>query len=78
MGFYPVTPASDVYVLGNPIFEEVKLQLPNNKEFIIKNTEKTKGNIFVKDIFVNGKKWESYELPYKIFTENGRLDFLRD
>ena len=78
LGFYPVTPASDVYVLGNPIFEEVKLQLPNNKEFIIKNTEKTKGNIFVKDIFVNGKKWESYELPYKIFTENGRLDFLRD
>jgi len=40
LGFYPVTPASDVYVLGNPIFEEVKLQLPNNKEFIIKNTEK--------------------------------------
>ena len=78
LGFYPVTPASDVYVLGNPIFEEVKLQLLNNKEFIIKNTEKTKGNIFVKDIFVNGKKWESYELPYKIFTENGRLDFLRD
>ena len=78
LGFYPVTPASDVYVLGNPIFEEVKLQLPNNKEFIIKNTEKTKGNIFVKNIFVNGKKWESYELPYKIFTENGRLDFLRD
>lgn len=78
LGFYPVTPTSDVYVLGNPIFEEVKLQLPNNKEFIIKNTEKTKGNIFVKDIFVNGKKWESYELPYKIFTENGRLDFLRD
>ena len=78
LGFYPVTPASDVYVLGNPIFEEVKLQLPNNKEFIINNTEKTKGNIFVKDIFVNGKKWESYELPYKIFTENGRLDFLRD
>lgn len=78
LGFYPVTPASDVYVLGNPIFEQVKLQLPNNKEFIIKNTEKTKGNIFVKDIFVNGKKWESYELPYKIFTENGRLDFLRD
>ena len=78
LGFYPVTPASDVYVLGNPIFEQVKLQLPNNKEFIIKNTEKTKGNIFVKNIFVNGKKWESYELPYKIFTENGRLDFLRD
>lgn len=78
LGFYPVTPASDVYVLGNPIFEQVKLQLLNNKEFIIKNTEKTKGNIFVKDIFVNGKKWESYELPYKIFTENGRLDFLRD
>ena len=78
LGFYPVTPASDVYVLGNPIFEQVKLQLPNNKEFIIKNTEKTKGNLFVKDIFVNGKKWESYELPYKIFTENGRLDFLRD
>ena len=78
LGFYPVTPASDVYVLGNPIFEQIKLQLPNNKEFIIKNTEKTKGNIFVKDIFVNGKKWESYELPYKIFTENGRLDFLRD
>ena len=76
LGFYPVTPASDVYVLGNPIFEEVKLQLPNNKEFIIKNTEKTKGNIFVKDIFVNGKKWESYELPYKIFTENGNINVI--
>ncbi|MDO4881152.1 MAG: GH92 family glycosyl hydrolase [Capnocytophaga sp.] len=78
LGFYPVTPASDVYVLGNPIFKEVKLQLPGNKIFSIKNKEKTKGNSLIKNIFLNGKKWESYELPYDIFTKNGSLEFFRE
>ena len=36
MGFYPVCPGKGEYVLGTPVFEEVKINLENGKSFIVK------------------------------------------
>lgn len=78
LGFYPVTPATDDYVLGSPLFEKVTLYLPNDKEFVIKNNAQNKDiskGEYVETIKLNGKKWDRFKLPFKVFKENGVLEF---
>lgn len=78
LGFYPVTPASDNYIIGNPIFAKAILHLPNNKNFIIENREKTQGNIYIKSVELNGKPFTDFRLPFKTVREGGKLVFNRD
>lgn len=36
MGFYPTCPGKSEYTIGYPLFQNIKLNLPNNKSFAIK------------------------------------------
>ena len=78
LGFYPVTPADDVYVLGSPLFKSVTLQLPDNKRFLIKSVERSKGSELVESVQLNGKKMEGSELPFAVFRDNGNLTFFKN
>lgn len=78
LGFYPVTPADDVYVLGSPLFKSVTLQLPDNKKFLIKSVERSKGSELVESVQLNGKKMEGFELPFAVFRDNGNLTFFKN
>ena len=78
LGFYPVTPADDVYVLGSPLFKSVTLQLPDNKKFLIKSVERSKGSELVESVQLNGKKMEGFELPFAVFRDNGNLMFFKN
>jgi len=55
MGFYPVTPGDQVYVLGSPLFDAVKLNLENGNEFIIRTNNNSRENIYIQGASLNGK-----------------------
>ncbi|MDO5106617.1 GH92 family glycosyl hydrolase [Capnocytophaga sp.] len=86
LGFYPVTPATDDYILGYPLFEKVTLHLPDDKTFTITKGKKHLANLS-KDannppenekgtsVYLNDQKWTQFKLPYRVFKENGRLAF---
>ena len=75
LGFYPVTPASDNYVLGTPLFKTVTLQLPEGKKFLIKNVSRNANSPLVEYVQLNGKPVEGFEIPFAAFRENGTLTF---
>ena len=75
LGFYPVTPASDNYVLGTPLFKTVTLQLPEGKKFLIKNVSRNANSPLVEYVQLNGRQVEGFEIPFAIFRENGTLTF---
>lgn len=77
LGFYPVTPASDVYILGNPLFKTVSLQLPEGNKFLIKSVDRNSNSSLVTTVQLNGKRLEGFELPFDVFRENGTLTFFR-
>ena len=77
LGFYPVTPASDNYILCNPLFKTVSLQLPEDKKFLIKSVARNSDNNLVEYVQLNGKKIEGFEVPFGAFRENGTLTFFR-
>lgn len=53
LGFYPVAPGSDVYVIGAPLFEKSVINLENGKKFTI---EANRGNNSDKMLYINSLK----------------------
>ncbi len=54
LGFYPVCPATDQYVLGTPLFKKITLNLENGKKFIINASNNSDDNKYVQQIKLNG------------------------
>ena len=54
IGFYPVTPGSNVYVLGTPTFEETTINMANGKKFVLKANGVSDENIYIQSATLNG------------------------
>ncbi len=55
MGFYPVTPGLPVYTIGSPVFEKIKLNLPNGKTFTVNAPGCSEKNKYIQEAYLNGK-----------------------
>ncbi|HEY9196414.1 MAG TPA: GH92 family glycosyl hydrolase, partial [Mucilaginibacter sp.] len=55
MGFYPVTPASGMYSIGAPQFPYIALSLENGNKLVIKATDLSTQNKYVKEVTFDGK-----------------------
>jgi len=75
MGFYPVTAGSGEYVLGIPLFDEVKIHLPQGKEFVIMTKQNAPQANFVQNTVLNEKSWEKLFIQHKDIVHGGNLDF---
>lgn len=54
MGFYPVCPGTEEYVLGAPLFKKTTLQLENGKQLIINAPNNSETNKYVNEL-----KWDN-------------------
>lgn len=64
LGFYPVTPASDQYVIGAPLFQHATLQLENGNEIIINAPNNSDKNRYIQKITYNGKPYNKNWLSH--------------
>lgn len=79
LGFYPACPASPEYRIGAPLFEKAVLQLDSRyfsgKEFIIETRGGSSGNAKLKQILLNGKPVENFQLLHEQVVAAGKLVF---
>ncbi|WP_414656017.1 GH92 family glycosyl hydrolase [Flavobacterium sp.] len=75
LGFYPVTPASDQYVIGAPLFKKVTVQLENGKIITINAGSNSNENRYIKGIKLNGKAYSKNWLSHSELMKGGTLDF---
>jgi predicted alpha-1,2-mannosidase len=75
MGFYPVCPASDGYVIGSPTVEKAVMKLSNGKTFTMTAENLSERNIFIQSARLNGKKWDKPFLPYAELKRGGSIVF---
>lgn len=75
MGFYPVCPGSEQYVLGAPYLPEMKLSLPNGKTFEIKAPKVSDKNRYVKSVKLNGKPYGKLYIDHSDIVAGGVLEF---
>ncbi|UOB17282.1 GH92 family glycosyl hydrolase [Abyssalbus ytuae] len=74
LGFYPVAPATDQYVMGAPLFKKITLNLENGNKVIINALQNSDENRYIKSIKLNGKKYQKNWLSHKEIMKGAVLD----
>ena len=77
LGFYPVCPGSNQYVIGSPLFDKATIHLENGKSFTI-NSPQGKNTAYIKSIKLNGKKYKNTFLDHFDIMNGGSLDIEMD
>ena len=75
LGFYPVCPGTDEYILGSPLFKSVTLNLSNGKQVSIKADNNNKVNRYVQSMTVNGKNHPKNYLTHDALTKGAKINF---
>ena len=75
LGFYPVAPGSNEYVIGRPFLDKATLNLPNGKRFTVRAENLSATNGYVGRVTLNGKPLARTFLRHQDITAGGELIF---
>ncbi|TYA55201.1 GH92 family glycosyl hydrolase [Formosa maritima] len=75
LGFYPVTPASNQYIIGTPLFEKASINLENGKTFTIVSQNLSDTNIYIENATLNGMPLEKTYINHNDIMQGGVLKF---
>ena len=75
LGFYPVTPASDQYVIGSPLFRRVQIQLENGKRLLIKARKNSGRNRYIAAVRFNGKDYSRNWFSHRALMRGATIRF---
>jgi predicted alpha-1,2-mannosidase len=75
LGFYPVTPGVDQYVVGSPLFKKATLTLQNGKEFAILAPDNNGDNIYISAASLNGQTWDNSYIDFDSIQAGGQIEF---
>jgi predicted alpha-1,2-mannosidase len=73
MGFYPVDPSSQNYILGSPLFSDVTIHMGNGKDFEVVARNNSEKNIYIQSATMNGNPWNKPWFSHSDITNGGRL-----
>ena len=76
MGFYPVCPGSNQYVIGSPKFTEIRIHLEDDNEFLIRARGNRAGNHFIKRAHMNGEPFSRSYITHEEIMQGGDIRFL--
>ncbi|WP_373837994.1 GH92 family glycosyl hydrolase, partial [Bacteroides heparinolyticus] len=75
LGFYPVCPGTDEYVLGTPLFKKATLHFENGKSLIIDAANNTPDNPYVESLRFNDSDYTKNYLKHEDLLNGGTLMF---
>lgn len=78
LGFYPVAPATDQYVLGAPLFQKATLHLQNGKKVVINAPENSDKNRYIEHMELNGKEYTRNWLSHRELMQGAVIDIKMD
>ena len=74
LGFYPVCPGTDQYVLGAPLFKRATVHFENGKTLEIKAPQNSCTNLYIKDMKVNGAEYSKNYVTHSLLQNGGVVD----
>ena len=75
LGFYPVCPGTDEYIIGTPLFKSAKLHLENGKTITIKADNNQLDNRYIKEMKINGKSQTRNFLTHDQLIKGANIQF---
>lgn len=76
MGFYPVDPVSARYILGAPQMSRFILNMGGGKRFEIEAKNLSKENLYVKEVYLNGRRHKKNYIEHTDILRGGKLLFV--
>jgi predicted alpha-1,2-mannosidase len=76
MGFYPVTPGSNQYVIGRPFTERTTLNLPQGRRFVISTAGLQDDHRYIQSVTLNGRALDRTWITHEEITAGGELHFV--
>lgn len=73
MGFYPVCPGSNEYVLGTPYFDKMTLHLENGKTVTITANDNSADNRYIQKMTLNGADYTKNYLTHSDLLKGGNI-----
>jgi predicted alpha-1,2-mannosidase len=74
LGFYPVAPATDQYVIGSPLFKKAVLTQENGKKFTIHALNNSAENCYIQSASLNGEDYTKSYLRFDVIRKGGTFD----
>lgn len=74
LGFYPVCPGTDQYVLGAPLFKKATVHFENGKTLEIKAPQNSCTNLYIKDMKVNGAEYSKNYVTHSLLQNGAVID----
>lgn len=74
LGFYPVTPGANTYVLGSPLFKEAVINLENGNTFTVKAPKNSEDNIYIQSILLNGENYTKAYITHNQIMQGGMME----
>ncbi len=75
LGFYPVTPGVNQYVIGSPLFRKATLSLENGETFTISSDNNAPDNYYIQSARLNEKNHSHTYIRYEDIQQGGELAF---
>lgn len=75
LGFYPVTPGSNEYIIGSPLFKKATINLENGKQFTVQANGISETNMYIKSATLNGATLNRSFLEHSEILQGGSLAF---
>ncbi len=76
LGFYPVAPASNEYVIGRPFVDRAVLHLPNGKRFTVVAEHLDAAHPYVGTVLLDGKALTRSAITHEQILAGGELRFV--
>jgi predicted alpha-1,2-mannosidase len=75
MGFYPVTPGSNQYIIGTPLFDKASIHLENGNTLTITAHNLSATNTYIEYVFLNGESLDRSYITHEEIITGGTLEF---
>jgi predicted alpha-1,2-mannosidase len=75
LGFYPVTPGVDQYVIGSPLFKKATIQLENGNEFTIEAPRNSVENVYIQSAKLNKRNYLNSYINFEDIQKGGMMEF---
>ena len=75
LGFYPVCPGSDQYIIGSPLVKDAVIRLENGNTFSVKAQNYSDKNVYVKSMKLNGTPYKKTFITHSDLVNGGELVF---
>jgi predicted alpha-1,2-mannosidase len=75
LGFYPVTPGADQYVIGSPLFDKATLSLENGNKFTLTAKNNSVNNYYIQSTSLNGKNYTNNFIQFDDIQNGGEFEF---